>query len=134
MRFFGIATAMVLAVACSSPGGSGNGPAAPQSGSLSVVVNAPQGMTPNVSVSGPQGYAKTVTATTSLTGLVPGVYTITAAPVVDSSPIVAAVTAGTVSGSPASVAAGSQIETATVTYAASGGSGGLWVGVTTGSM
>src|SRR5579872_4723929 len=105
-RSVAIAMTTMLAAACGSSGGSNNGPAAPSSGSLSIAVNAPNGLTPQVTVSGPQGYSKVVTATTTQTALVPGSYTIAAASVVDSNPIVPAVTAATVSGSPASATAG----------------------------
>ena len=92
-----------------------------------VAVTAPGSISPSVSVAGPNGYTQAVTATTTLTGLAPGSYTVTAASVTGSNAIVATVNAAVVSGSPASVSVGSP-DTVTVTYGVRAGTGGLWVG------
>lgn len=55
-------------------------------GTLALTVNGlPAGQNAQVSVTGPNGYARTITTTTSITGLTPGAYTITAAHVRTSS-------------------------------------------------
>lgn len=91
-----------------------------------MTITAPAGTTPSVVVAGPQSYSKTVTATTTLTGLPPGSYTVSAATVLGHDSIVPAAYVATVMGSPASVTA-SATATATVTYAVRPGSGAAWV-------
>jgi hypothetical protein len=83
-------------------------------------------MTPSVVVTGPQSYSKTVTSTTTLTGLPAGSYTVTAATVLGHDSIVPAAYVATVTGNPSSVTA-SATATATVTYAVRPGSGAAWV-------
>lgn len=49
-------------------------------GGLTVTVNGlPQAVAANITVSGPEGFSTTVATTTTLTGLLPGTYTLTAA-------------------------------------------------------
>ncbi len=108
-------------VACGSSGST-----APKTGSLTVTITAPTGVTPNVTVSGPGGYSKVLSATATLTGLGAGNYAVTAAPVTTTGPIVGTVNTGSVSGSPATVVAGTTAA-ATATYAQRPGSGGLWI-------
>jgi hypothetical protein len=91
-----------------------------------MTITAPTGTTPSVVVAGPQSYSKTVTSSTTLTGLPPGSYTVSAATVLGHDSIVPAAYVATVTGSPASVTA-SATATATVTYAVRPGSGAAWV-------
>lgn len=104
----------------------GSGSTAPKTGSLVVSVAAPAGVTPSVTVTGPNSYSQLITATTTLTGLTPGSYAVTAASVTGSNAIVGAFSTAVVSGSPATVTAGAP-DTVTATYATRAGSGGLWV-------
>ena len=67
-----------------------------------------------------------MSATTTLTGLAPGSYTVTAAAVATSDPIVGMLETAAVSGSPVTVTAGKATDTATVTYTPRVGSGGIW--------
>jgi hypothetical protein len=100
----------------------------PSTGSLAVTVSAISGTSGTVTVSGPGGYSKTLTATTTLSGLVPGSYTVTGAPAVSTDAVVGNDTSSaTVSGSPATVAK-NQTATVTVTYGVSAMTGGLWIG------
>jgi sugar lactone lactonase YvrE len=112
--------AILAAVGCSSS-------SAPRTGSLDVTVVAPTGVTGNITVTGPAGYSKPVGATTTLTGLAPGSYTVTAAAVTSADPIVGVLETAAVSGSPVAVTSGKATAAATVTYSARPGSGGLWV-------
>ena len=91
-----------------------------------MTITAPTGTTPSVVVAGPQSYNKTVTSTTTLTGLPAGSYTVSAATVLGHDSIVPAAYVATVTGSPASLTA-SATATATVTYAVRPGSGAAWV-------
>jgi hypothetical protein len=111
--------AILAAAGCSSS-------SAPKTGSLDVTVVAPSGVAGNVTVTGPGSYSKSVTASTTLTGLAPGSYTVTAAAVATSDPIVGTLETPAVSGSPVTVTAGKATDTATVTYGPRTGSGGLW--------
>jgi len=117
--------AIVAVLAATACGSSSTGPSAP-TGSLTVTIATPGGVTPAVTVSGPGGYSRSLSATTTLTGLAAGSYTITAAPVTTAGAIVGTVNTATVSGSPATVSAAVPA-TASATYAQRGGSGGLWV-------
>jgi hypothetical protein len=82
-------------------------------GSLTVTVEGlPGGVDADVRVTGPGGYDQAVTATTTLTGLEPGVYEVTAADVTDGGDDYVA----NVAGSPATVPAGGAAS-ALVTYA-----------------
>jgi sugar lactone lactonase YvrE len=91
-----------------------------------AAITAQSSVTPSISVTGPNGYTQAMTATTMLTGLAAGSYTVTATPATGSNAIVGTLSTAVVSGSPASVSVGSP-DTVTVTYATRGGSGGLWV-------
>ena len=109
---------LVAAAGCSSTG--------PKTGSLDVTLTAPAGVTPSVTVAGGNGYSKTITATTTLTGLSAGSYTVTAAAVTSTNPIVGTLNTATVSGSPATVTAGHAAAAASATYTQRPGSGGMW--------
>ncbi len=109
------------ALACSGSGPTSLGP-----GTLTVTITAPGAVTPKVMVSGPGGFSRTLTATTTLTGLAAGSYAVTAAPFTTTDPFVGTVYAATVSGSPATVTASTGAAT-TATYTQRQGSGGLWV-------
>jgi hypothetical protein len=100
----------------------------PSTGSLSVAISAVSGTAGSVTVTGPNGYSKTLTATTTLTGLQTGSYTVTGAPAVQAGPIVGTDSSvATVTGSPATVAR-NQTASVTVTYGLSPLTGGLWIG------
>jgi streptogramin lyase len=119
LRLLGTATICGAIAACGSDKVS-----APATGSLTVSVTTPTGVTPSVMVTGPGSYSQAVTATTTLTGLKPGSYTIAAASVSPANTVVTTTYAGVVTGSPATVAA-NQTATASVNYTAN--VGGLWV-------
>jgi len=104
----------------------------PATGSLSVVVSAPAGATPSVTVTGPNGYTKSLSATQSLSGLVPGSYTVSAATVDASNAIVGTVDTAKVSVASENVTAGATA-TDSITYTARVGTGALWVANTQGS-
>ena len=114
--------AVLTAAGCSSSGGS----TGPKTGSLAVTITTPTGVTPAITVSGPGGYNKALSATTTLTGLTAGSYTVTAAAATDGNAIVTTVDTATISGSPATVTANSTATTS-VTYAPRPGSGGMWI-------
>jgi sugar lactone lactonase YvrE len=92
-------------------------------GSLTVTVTGLTGIDANVQVSGPNGYTHTLTATTTLSGLAPGSYTVTATQVAVANAVVGAVDTAAVSGSPATVSDGGT-SSVDVSYATRGG---LWV-------
>ena len=80
------------------------------------IAGVPSGHTAAVSVTGPGGYQQTVTTTTTLNGLNPGSYTVTAPDITDQAS--GDVYAASVVGSPADVKAGvSNTVTVSVTYA-----------------
>jgi sugar lactone lactonase YvrE len=83
-------------------------------------------VTPSVTVAGGNGYSKTISASTTLTGLAPGSYTVTAASVASANPIVGTWNTAVVSGSPVTVTAGSRADSASANYTQRSGSGGLW--------
>jgi sugar lactone lactonase YvrE len=113
------ATATLLGgVACSSTG--------PKTGSIAVTIAAPTGVTPSVTVAGGNGYSKTISASTTLTGLAPGSYTVTAASVASTNPIVGTWNTAVVSGSPVTVTASNRADSASANYTQRPGSGGLW--------
>jgi sugar lactone lactonase YvrE len=118
--------AIIAAAGCNSA--SAPRTSAPTTGSLGVTVVTPTGVTGIVTVTGPAGYSKSVSASTTLTGLAPGSYIVAAAPVVTVDPIVGTAESATVSGSPVTVTASKDTETATVTYTPHAATGGLWVG------
>jgi hypothetical protein len=95
-------------------------------GSLTVNVTTPNGVTADVVVTGPGGYTHTVTATTTLSGLAAGSYTLTTDPTVVSDQFVSVLDTGAVSTSPVTVAPTDTVTT-TVTYAQRPGSGLMWV-------
>ena len=95
--------------------------------SIAVTITAPTGVTPSVTVSGPAGYHQTLTATQTLTNLVPGSYTVTAGPALVPHPIVATIYDGTITGAPV-VLGPDTTGTASVSYGARPGTGALWVG------
>ena len=111
-RIFGaaFAAAAFLLASCS-----GDGPSDPgqQYGSLQVTVSGlPAGAEAGVTVTGPGGFSRAVTATTTLTQLAAGQYTVTAADVLHGG--------ATFTGAPATqsytVAAGAAVTTPSVTY------------------
>jgi sugar lactone lactonase YvrE len=75
---------------------------------------------------GPSGYEKFLSATTTLTSLTPGSYTLWAQPSTSTDPIVGNAYVPTVTGSPATVTAGATSD-ASISYAAQPISGRLWV-------
>jgi sugar lactone lactonase YvrE len=119
--------AVLIAVAAGTLAAAGCSSTGPKTGSLTVTIIAPAGVTPAVTVSGPNAYSKVLAATTTLTGLAVGNYTVTAASVTTTAPIVGTVNTGTVSGSPASVTANATAA-ATAAYTQRPGTGGLWIG------
>ncbi len=107
-------------LACSSstaPNNNNNGGGGKTTGrgSLAVSVTAPSGVTPSVTVTGPNNYSQTVTATTTLSSLATGTYTVTAGTGLAADSIVSIGYTGSVTGSPATVAAGATAK-ATVSY------------------
>lgn len=76
--------ARLLALALTAACGGGDGPIAgnsiaPRTGSLTVIVaEVPTGTTASVTVAGPNGFARTIGGTTTITGLAPGSYTVSA--------------------------------------------------------
>jgi sugar lactone lactonase YvrE len=101
-----------------------SGPA--DTGSLLVTIIGVEGMTPSVAVEGPGGYQQTITATGTLSGLVPGSYTVAGRSVIGSSSIFPVAYTATVTGSPVTVNAG-DTATASVSYAPAEPAM-LWVG------
>lgn len=100
---------------------------APNTGSLTVTITAPAGVVPDVNVEGQGGNIRRVlAATTTLTGLAPGNYSVTAFSESSTDPIVGTVYTGTVSGASVLVTANDTAKS-TVTYAPMPGTGGLWV-------
>ena len=78
----GFAATALMVAACSGDSPSDPGPQAAQYGSLVVTVSGlPIGATANVTVTGPGGFSRTVTATTTLTQLSAGAYTVAASDV-----------------------------------------------------
>jgi streptogramin lyase len=118
------AGALLISIAC---GSSATAPPASATGSLSVTITAPANVTPSVKVTGPNGYNTTLSATTTLTGLTVGSYSIAAAPVTIPNLIVNTLATATVAGSPATVTASGTQAAATATYSIRPGTGGLWV-------
>jgi sugar lactone lactonase YvrE len=119
-------TLAILAASASTSACTSSNPTAANSGTLTVTIDAPTGVTPRITVNGPGQHTFTLTATTTLHGLPPGSYTIAAAPVATSGPIVSTVDTAAVTGSPAMIAEGTT-SSATATYSRRPGSGGLWI-------
>ena len=115
----GLAATALMVVACSGDSPSDPGPQAAQYGSLVVTVSGlPTGASANVTVTGPAGFSRTVTATTTLTQLSAGAYTVDASDV--------SLDGSTYSGAPSTqtyqLAAGATVTTPSVSYAiATGG-------------
>jgi sugar lactone lactonase YvrE len=97
----------------------------PTTGALTVTVVGLVDVGGAVHVSGPNSFDTTLTATSTLTDLNPGSYTITADTLVVDDAVVVSRYLAVIENSPATVVAG-HTATATVTYAIRTGSGGLW--------
>lgn len=98
---------MVFLAACSS---------APAVGTLQVNISGlPSGTNANVSISGPNGFNRNLTATTPLSGLVPGAYTVNANTIASGGKTFFS----SVEGNPATVSAGTT-STVTVNYQPAG--------------
>jgi sugar lactone lactonase YvrE len=123
-RFARAALALVVAVTVGCPGT----PVSPAgNGALTVIVTPADGTTPLVGVSGPYSYYKTISATQTLTNLVPGNYTIVADSVsVADSVVGSIIDTGHVVGSPAILTTGG-FDTVTVAYSTAERLGGLWI-------
>ncbi|HEX6314281.1 MAG TPA: hypothetical protein VFZ73_05455 [Gemmatimonadaceae bacterium] len=114
-RVLSVSIAPVALVLASCSGG--DGPSEPQPvlyGSLLVTINGlPNGAPASVTVTGPGSFSRTISATTTLTQLSAGSYTVTVGDVTHEG--------STYSGAPASqsydLAAGAEVTTPTVTYA-----------------
>lgn len=77
-------SALVLLTACGGSGDKGvTNPPAATTGSLTVTVNAAAGLAPTVQVTGPGGFSRSITATTTLTGLTAGAYSVTGTDLAD---------------------------------------------------
>lgn len=110
---------VVVLAACSS------GP----TGSLKVTVSGlPSGVSGAVGVTGPGGYSKTVTATSVLSNLAVGTYSVVAAAALNGNGIVPTVYDGSVSSSTVIVQQSAIVST-TASYVVRPGSGHLWVPV-----
>jgi hypothetical protein len=96
-------------------------------GTLTISVQLQSSTAASLTVTGPNGFSQvvTTTSTTTLTGLAPGSYTVTAAPVIDntSTIVTSQYSAPPVSATVAANAAA----TATVTYASEPGYGMMWI-------
>jgi hypothetical protein len=82
-RFRALATLLVAAtIAVAGCSGDGGTPTAPGTGTFAVTVNGlPSGASASVVVIGPASYSQTVSHTTTLSGLAPGTYQLTASSV-----------------------------------------------------
>jgi hypothetical protein len=82
MKLFARSRALLLVSVLLAACGGGDGPSSPKTGSLEVAVSGlPAGTSGAVSVTGPGGFSRAVSATSTLDGLSPGTYTVTAAQV-----------------------------------------------------
>jgi sugar lactone lactonase YvrE len=107
--------------------GCGSSSAPKPSGILAITINEPNGATPSVNISGPKSYSKSISSTTTLTGLVAGNYTIVADSAMGPDSIVGTVIdTGSVSGSPAAVVSHDTVHV-TITYANKRRIGGVWI-------
>jgi sugar lactone lactonase YvrE len=97
-------------------------------GNLAIQVGIPAGIAlrPNVSIIGPRGFARPLSTSELLSGLIPGSYSAVANPEVSPGTIVSTVYAPHIRGSPAQVAPGGTA-IIDVAYNARRGSGHLWV-------
>lgn len=116
----------IVACALVACGKSNHSSTGPTTGSLTVTITAPAGITPAVTVSGPTSYVKKLSATTTLTGLQTGNYTVTATKQATTATIVSILYTPTITGSPVPVSANVTVEVK-VNYAQAPGSGNLWV-------
>jgi sugar lactone lactonase YvrE len=99
----------------------------PTTGNLTVTVTEPVGVTAGATVTTPNGTLYNVSGTATLTGLAPGIYTVTApTSTVVPGAIVNSVYISAVTGSPVTVAVG-VTASASVTYTLRAGSGSAWV-------
>jgi hypothetical protein len=110
-RAFFAWSALLVAACSDGPSDPGNQPA--QTASLTVTISGlPGGANASVKVTGPGGFSQTISATTTLSRLAAGSYTVTASDVV--------IAGSTFAGSPASqsyeVAAGTAVATPVVSY------------------
>lgn len=113
------AAAIAVIVSASLTPSAANVNYAVASGRLGIAINGlPGGSTPSIQVSGPNGFMTQLTSATTLTGLAPGTYTITASNVVMPSASYAAAPSSQVVNVPASTS----VTPATVTYAIATGS------------
>jgi hypothetical protein len=129
-----LVVALGLVAACSSSSGPSNPPpdsGTPDAGSLGaleITISAPDGGAPAVLVTGPGGFQQTVSATTTLGGLTPGSYALTAPVLRVPGTVVATEAEAPV---PAAIdVAANQTAQASVTYTLRIGSGALWMGDT----
>jgi sugar lactone lactonase YvrE len=99
--------------------------AGPTTGSLTVTVTGATAPG-NVTVTGPNGYSQALTATTTLSNLAPGSYSISAAQLRLSGALVDTLQAGVAAPATVSVTAGATASS-TVTYSTVPSSGQLWV-------
>lgn len=97
----------------------------PTTGAFTVMVIGLVDLDGAVHVTGPNSFDTTLTATTTLTDLEPGSYTVTADTLVVNDAVVVSRYLAVIEDSPTTVVAG-DTATATVTYAIRTGSGGLW--------
>lgn len=98
---------------------------APISGALAITITGlPTGTNANLLVTGPGGYSQQVTASGTLTNLVPGTYTVSVNPARVAGTMVDQVFSGT--GSSAAVSAGATASTS-VAYSPRPGAGKLWL-------
>jgi sugar lactone lactonase YvrE len=116
---------ITLASGCGGDGGGGTGPVG--TGNLSVAVTQPGIASASAHVSGPAGYSHSLTATTTLTGIPVGTYTITA----DSAELPDTIVGATVfraqvAGNPATVTK-DDTSRAAVTYSFAHLRGALWM-------
>jgi sugar lactone lactonase YvrE len=122
--------AVLLVLACGGSSDSGTGP--PPTGSLEVTISAPAGVSTPVAVIGIAGYSQLLSTSQTLTGLTPGDYFVSASPGASADLIVGNLYSASITGSPAAVSANAT-SAATVTYAASGTPGRLWIANQTGN-
>jgi ligand-binding sensor domain-containing protein len=91
-----------------------------------TLTGVPTGSTASVAINGPASFTKTISATTTVSDLAAGSYTISAPPIRVPGTQVDSVYDATVTGSPANVALGAT-SMSTVSYAQRAGSGMMWV-------
>ena len=119
------ASLFVTLLACGSSGSPSTPDGGPQVGSLTVTITGVLSGDASVAVSGPSGFHQSLTATTTLTDLAPGTYTIDAATIRIAGALVDTLETATVSARSVNVAAGGAASS-DVAYAAAMPSGRLW--------